>query len=235
VLKLRVRLALPALLLAATAAQAEPAPPASGAFRGRSADAPRPSGSDGVRRVFPGQPGDLIDRLRNRVKLPSDGPRARGRQARARERAFEQLLKNPDADPEEVRAKLKEMQEHQPELRRERRRALFARWGKTTADPRAKAELELHARRMARIRRMQVLASTERSGEKRTALLERLSRLRDLERGRHDRAMQAIAAGKEPEAGPIVSPSARPVFPNPSALREKFGKAPARGAKESAK
>jgi hypothetical protein len=226
------------LLLLAGAAQADPPAQPSGSWRGRNAGLPRPPASDGVRRVFPGQPGDqLVERLRGRVKLPADGPRAQGRQARARERAFDQLLKNPEATPEELRAKLKDMEEHRPEMRRERRRALAARWGKTASDARARPELELHARYMARIRRMQFLAATERSGEKRKALLERLSKLRDLERGRHERAMQALAEGGATSAA-ITSPSARPVMPNPSALRQRLNlvpKAAASSAKESAK
>jgi hypothetical protein len=93
---------------------------------------------------------------------------------------------------------LQDLREHSAEVRRERRRSLHARWGEAALGPKAKEELTLHARRMAKIRRMQFLAVTERKGEKRTLLLERLARLKDLERGRHERAMQALVSGQEP-------------------------------------
>jgi hypothetical protein len=147
------------------------------------------------RRIFPGQggPNDLLERLRKRVRLPAEGMRAEGRKARARERAFEAALKNPETAEEAVREKMKEMQEHSQEMRRERRRALHARWGAVAESAAGKAELERHGRTLARIRRLQFLAVTERSGEARATLLERLARAHDLERGRHERAMQALS------------------------------------------
>jgi hypothetical protein len=183
---------------------------------------------------MPSQTQEFLERLRNRVKLPADGPRAQGRLARQRERAFDFALKNPNTSPEDLRAKLKELQEHPDDMRRERRRHLHARWGATALDPRAKPELEQHARRMARIRRMQFVAATERTAEKRAELLERLSRLRDLERGRHERALQAIAAGKSPDtAAPLLPSLKKPLLPMPSARA--FGVAPKAAPSGSAK
>jgi hypothetical protein len=102
---------------------------------------------------------------------------------------------------------MKEMQEHAHEMRRERRRALHARWGETALSAAAKAELERHGRNLASIRRLQYLTVTERKGEQRAALLERLARARNLERGRHDRAMNALKGGSA-EASQGTGPKA---------------------------
>jgi hypothetical protein len=181
-----------ALSLVCGAAQAEPPPHASS-----SADDLRVRGEH--RRLPP----EMMERLRNRVRSPADGTRASGRLARQRERAFDDAVKDPDGKGAEIAAKMQDLREHSAEVRRERRRAAHARWGQAALGPKAKEELAAHGRTMAKIRRMQFLAMTERTGEKRTALLERLARLKDLERGRHERAMQALVADL-----PKLAPSA---------------------------
>ena len=177
-----------ALLLLCGAASAEPSP--------------RPAASVDDLRV-PGEhrrlPPEVLERLRNRVRMPADGNRAAGRLARQRERAFDEAVKDPDGKGAEIATKLRDLREHSAELRRERRRSLHARWGQAATSAKAKAELALHGRRMAQIRRMQYLAVTERSGDERAQLLERLARLKDLERGRHERAMQALVAEDGPK------------------------------------
>lgn len=200
------------LILSAGVVRAEPPPRSSGPFRGRPAAsaAPAPSAADGRRPIFPGLrgPDELAERLRGRTKAP-DGPRTKGRLARSRERAYEQTLRKPDATPEEIRQKLAELKEHSADLQRERRRSLHQRWGASAQKPEVKAELERHGRTLARLRRMQFLAATERQGEARAKLLERLGRLVNLERGRHERAMEALV-GDERRAVRGHLPSSAP-------------------------
>ncbi|MDQ2644083.1 MAG: hypothetical protein M3020_09730 [Myxococcota bacterium] len=185
-----------AFMLVCGVAHAEPSPRASS-----STDDLRVRGEH--RRLPP----EVLERLRKRVRTPADGNRAAGRLARQRERAFDEAVKDPDGKGAEIAAKMQDLREHSAELRRERRRSLHARWGEAATTEKAKQELALHGSRMAKIRRMQFLAVTERKGEKRTALLERLARLKDLERGRHERAMQALAAEKP--TGPAASAAAK--------------------------
>jgi hypothetical protein len=192
-----------ALSLLCSAAQGQPSPRASS-----SADDIRVRGDH--RRLPP----EMLERLRNRVRMPADGSRASGRASRLRERAFDDAVKDPDGKGAEIAAKMQDLREHSAEVRRERRRTLHARWGGTALEPKAKEELALHARRMAKIRRMQFLAVTERKGEKRTLLLERLARLKDLERGRHERAMQALVGAQVPAPEqPAPSGSAKVAAP----------------------
>ncbi len=188
-----------ALSLLCGAAEAQPSPRA-------------PSSSDDVR--VRGEhrrlPPEMLERLRNRTRLSPD--RASGRAVRQRERAFDEAVKDPDGKGAEIAARMQDLRESSAEVRRERRRVLHARWGEAALDPKAKEELTVHARRMAKIRRMQFLAVTERQGEKRTLVLERLARLKDLERGRHERAMQALV-GDKPVAKPAPSGSAKAELP----------------------
>ena len=206
-----------AACLLAGAAMADPPAKSSGTLHERPprSAAPMSSGADAHRRIFPGErgPNAVLDRLRKHGRLPANGVRAEGRTARARERAFEAALRAPEVAEDEVREKMKEMHEHADEMRRERRRALHARWGETALSPAAKAELERHGRNLASIRRLQYLAVTERQGEQRAALLERLSRARNLERGRHDRAMNALKGSPEASQGTSPRANSKPAAP----------------------
>jgi hypothetical protein len=208
-------LAVAACLLAG-AAQADPparssGTPLEGPPRGAAA---RSSAADAPRRTFPRErPNAMLERLRQHGRLPANGVRAEGRAARARERAFDAALRTPEGTEDDVREKMKEMQEHADEMRRERRRAIHARWGETALSAAAKAELERHGRNLASIRRLQYLAATERKGEERAALLERLARARNLERGRHDRAMNALKGPAEPSQGTGLAGDSKPGAP----------------------
>jgi len=181
-----------AIALLVFSGAADAAPP------GAAPSAAASSGELRVRGEHRRLPPEMLERLRTR--LPAGGSRASGRAARLRERAFDEAVKDPDGKGAEISTRMQELRASFDEIRRERRRAAHARWGKTADSAAAKEELALHGRRMAKIRRMQFLAVTERQGEKRDALLERLARLRDLERGRHERAMQVLAGGREPAA-----------------------------------
>jgi hypothetical protein len=81
--------------------------------------------------------------------------------------------------------------------------ALRQRWGHSMAKDDVKAELERHARRLARLQRLEIVAATERSGAPRERLIDRLGKLRDLENTRHERAMKTLVPG-----APAADPSA---------------------------
>lgn len=90
--------------------------------------------------------------------------------------------------------------------RRDRRREILAAlWGPVSADPAAVAEFGLHAWRMARLRRVERLATEL----ERPELLERTGKLLTKEQARHvkhlerlkdQRAMPAVAAPLHPKA-----------------------------------
>jgi hypothetical protein len=205
-----------AACLLAGAAQADPPGRSSGAVHERPPRMTAPmSSADHPRRIFPGErsPNAVLERLRQHGRLPAGGVRAEGRTARARERAFDAALRTPEVAEDKVREKMKEMHEHADEMRRERRRALHARWGETALSAAAKAELERHGRNLASIRRLQYLAVTERQGEARAALLERLARARDLERGRHERAMEGLRGSPDAAQGTSHQADSKPAAP----------------------
>jgi hypothetical protein len=102
---------------------------------------------------------------------------------------------------------MRDLREHFDEIRRERRRLAHARWGASALEPKAKDELAVHGRRLAQLRRMQFLAMTERKGEDRKKLLERLARLKDLEQGRHERAMQSLVSEQQTSEAPPRAPA----------------------------
>jgi hypothetical protein len=98
------------------------------------------------------------------------------------------------------------------ERQREHRRSLFSRWGARAHQPSSVAELRLHAQREARLTRLEEVAGTERSGEERQRLLDKLDKLREREKERHERAMQrlALATPGASAAPSAAAPSAAP-------------------------
>jgi hypothetical protein len=108
--------------------------------------------------------------------------------------ARERMMKMPPAE----RAALRERHK---QARAQRRDAMIAgvrsRWGATLESPEAQAELRLHAERMARLHRMQVLA--EDHGKE--ALLDRVFALMKREQQRHMRTMRRLQGSGESSAG----------------------------------
>lgn len=85
--------------------------------------------------------------------------------------------------------------------RRDRRRAILAAlWGSVSADPAAIAEFGLHAWRMARLRRVERLA-TELA---RPALLERVGKLMAKEQARHTKHLRRLKDQLAPSTAPPV-------------------------------
>ncbi len=97
-------------------------------------------------------------------------------------------------DREERRNERAEARKERAEQRRERRRqrlaALSARFGAALRQPAVRAELELHARRTAKLKALRAVA--EREGK--VELLPRIDRLTQKEQARHDRRMAALSA-----------------------------------------
>jgi hypothetical protein len=94
---------------------------------------------------------------------------------------------------------------------------LITRWGSSLSKPSATEELQLHARRLARLQRMEELVATERKGDERSKLLDKIDKLREHENQRHERAMQRLASGQAaPAASAAAAASAAPV-PSPAA------------------
>jgi|SoiMethySBSTD1v2_1073268.scaffolds.fasta_scaffold02412_6 hypothetical protein len=84
----------------------------------------------------------------------------------------------------------KERAEQRRERRRQRLAALSARFGAALRQPAVRAELELHARRTAKLKALHAVA--EREGK--VTLLPRIDRLTQKEQARHERRMAALSA-----------------------------------------
>lgn len=96
--------------------------------------------------------------------------------------------------------------------RRERHRSeLVKELGPRLQDPRVKAEVQLHARRLAELNRLEFLANNARSGGQQAGLLKRLALLREREELRHRAKLAELVAV------PVGSASGAPVpAPAPS-------------------
>lgn len=99
-------------------------------------------------------------------------------------------------DRQELREDRKELREDRREIRKARRKEVRERWGETVKKPAAKAELKVHARRMARLTRARAVAQD--AGK--TELVARIDKLVEKEKARHQSAMEKLkgAAGGAP-------------------------------------
>jgi hypothetical protein len=135
------------------------------------------------------------------------GTKIRERAQEARERAQEgrqdaqegrqdaqERREDRKEEAKENRDEHKERRDLRRETRKERREArreeIKKRWGDLALRTDARAELQLHARRMARLYRIRALA--EEAGK--TDVVERANKLIAREQARHERAMEAIRA-----------------------------------------
>jgi len=94
----------------------------------------------------------------------------------------------------EARMKLgearKQLKDSREERRTNARAALRAKWGPLADKPAVKAELRLHAQRMAKLRMMKNVAD---DADKKN-LEERVDKMMDKEKARHDARMEALKA-----------------------------------------
>jgi hypothetical protein len=190
------------LLLTAPALSADPAPPA--------ASAPAAAGS--ARRPFEGQRDRLLERLRERglavpsasdAPLPSPSGAPLGSAAPAASSAL----------VEELARRWRALTATRLERRERHRAALVRELGQRLSDPEVKAELKLHATRVAELGRIQFLAENARSGAQREKLLSRVSKLLARENERHRKRLLALAgasAAPSASAGGAPAPAPRP-------------------------
>ncbi|MRG97283.1 hypothetical protein [Polyangium spumosum] len=108
-------------------------------------------------------------------------------------------------DKKEIREEKKELREARKELRadlkakrEEKRKELRAKWGETLKRPEARAELQVHARRMARLAQARKVAEADGKKE----LVARIDKLVEKEKARHQRVMDRLKDKKDPGGAP---------------------------------
>lgn len=212
-----------AVLLAATSALAqEPAPAGSNPAHGPRHPFPmgqargpggEPIGAQGVRPSGSGMPGNFQDRM-EKLRERQAEMRERHERARQLDDEIHADLKKKDVDVTALRAKLDEYKNLRRDRQRDQRLALHRRYRMALGLPPVKAELELHARRSARLFRMETLIATERKGPEREKLLARVSALREQENQRHEREMDKLAP--QPMASASAAVPVPPPAPAPS-------------------
>jgi hypothetical protein len=117
-------------------------------------------------------------------------------------------LKAGKLKKDELKERLSQLRERREERATEHRQELKARFGAVLAAPAARAELEHHARRMAKLNRAMVLAETEVTKDK-DKLKERIQKLIDKENARHQQAMDRFRPGT-PDAASAAAPAVPP-------------------------
>jgi hypothetical protein len=108
-----------------------------------------------------------------------------------------------------------------PQRREQHRAALLHQLGQHLGEPELKAELALHATRLAELGRIEFLAQNARTGEARGQLLARVGRLSKREAERHRlrvAKLLASAVAGAPSSAASTAPSAKPpsAVPAPS-------------------
>jgi hypothetical protein len=124
-----------------------------------------------------------------------------------------QKLRDKKFDPEQFKKQVAEWKESREKRREEQRQALIARWGAAVTKPTVADELRLHAKRLARLQRFEELIATEKQGDARTRMLDRVQKMREKEEQRHERAMQRLqneAAAPAASASGAVPAAATP-------------------------
>lgn len=93
--------------------------------------------------------------------------------------------------------------------RQARHRAeLLGELGRHIENPAALVELQLHAKRLAELGRVEFLAQNARQGAARTQLLARVAKLRTREVERHQKRLAALTGRPRVEPGPSAAPAA---------------------------
>jgi hypothetical protein len=117
------------------------------------------------------------------------------REFRSALRDLREDLKSGKVSKVELKDRLSKLKETLPDRRRAHREAIKERWGATLADPQAKSELELYARRLAKLNRALFVAESERQGKDKEALVDRIEKLIQKENERHEKAMERLKSG----------------------------------------
>jgi hypothetical protein len=124
------------------------------------------------------------------------------------------LASNAAAVAEELGRKWRALAATRLERRERHRAALVRELGQRLSDPQVKAELKLHATRIAELSRIQFLAENARKGAARERLLSRVEKLIARENERHRKRLATLSGAP---AAPSASPSAHAPGPRPSA------------------
>jgi hypothetical protein len=158
----------------------------------------------------------MQDQMRERMEqLQGRGQEMRERHERANKLSSEiaEQLRKGNPHPDELKKQLEELKGLRDERRHEQRAFLRQHWGSAIHKPDVKDELERHARRMARLQRLEVLAATERTGDQRKKFIDRIEKMREQENKRHEEAMKKLV----PEGALSPDGSASGTPPAPSA------------------
>jgi hypothetical protein len=112
---------------------------------------------------------------------------------------------------DELRRKWRLLAESRQERRERHRAALVRELGQRLSDPQIKAELKLHATRVAELSRLKFLADNARSGAARDKLLARIDKLSALEIQRHRKRLAKLTNAL---AAPSASGATRAPVPS---------------------
>lgn len=93
-----------------------------------------------------------------------------------------------DEAREAIKEAWKKRRENWKERRKERREEIKAKYGAITDKPAVKSELKVHAWRMARLNRMRTIAKAQ----DKTAVVERIDKLLEKEKARHQKHMDTL-------------------------------------------
>lgn len=113
--------------------------------------------------------------------------------------------------PQELAQKWAALLATRQERRQQQRAALQQQLGQHLSEPQVKAELALHATRLAELGRIEFLAQNTRSGEARSKLLARVAKLSTREAERHRLRLAKLLA-----RGAAATPSAAPAAASPA-------------------
>ena len=126
-------------------------------------------------------------------------------------------LKKPKPDAALLKKTIAELGSLRDDRRREHQFVALERWGDGVTTPQSKTELEQHARRDARLHRLEFLVATERSGAARARLQAKLAELQAIEEARHEKAMATLIP--ERAAAGSAAPAPVPAAPNPAGVQ----------------
>lgn len=123
----------------------------------------------------------------------------------------------------ELKRKWRLLAESRHERRERHRAALVRELGQRLSDPQIKAELKLHATRVAELSRLRFLTENGRSGVARQKLLERIEKLSAIEAQRHRKQLAKLVGT---QAGPNASGAASAPHALPAASAPRGGGRP---------
>jgi hypothetical protein len=117
---------------------------------------------------------------------------------------------------DKFRGKLKQLRDSRDKRRQQHRSALKKKWGDLSERPPVMAEFKTHAWRMARLKRMQLLAEELEKPQ----LLERVNKLIEQEVARHDKHLEKLKATGPKTAAPEADQgkAVTDAKPDPAAL-----------------